>query len=128
MNKLIYLPFRFCFLFLLIILSFFLEKGIEFLGMSLWSYSLYLFWFEDRFYKVADSKKYKFSFIRLLTKIKMSVKRQPKRFQLIFLVLFPLIPFVFIYFLIKPEISFLPFIIGQVAYLLDHKLRKKFSW
>src|SRR5690606_22332330 len=114
MNKLFYLPIRFLFLFTLVIVSFFLDNTLEFLGMSFWSYSCYLFWFEDGFYKVADTKKYRFSFIRLLTKIKTFVKKQDKRFQLVFLITFPVLPFLLFNFFIKSDISFLPFFVGQV--------------
>lgn len=128
MNKLIYLPIRFLFLFIIIVASFFLENPIEFLGMSVWAYSCYLFWFEEKFYKVADQKKYRFSFIRLLTKIKTFVKKQNKRFQIIFLISFPVMPFLLFNFIMKSYISFIPFFIGQMAYFLDHQLRKRISW
>lgn len=128
LKSLIYLPLRFPVLFLIFVLFFILERSISDYGVLLWPYSFCLFWNENEFYRVTNQKKYKFSFVRLMMKLKKEAKKKSKSMENFLMFAIPVLPLSCLALLFESSYLIVLLTLGYLAYQIDQNIQKRWLW
>lgn len=128
-KALFYLPLRFPCLFLSLLFSFlWADDPISTFGVFLWPYSFCLFWNENEFYRVTSKRKYKYSFVNFLMKIKKYVKRKNVAQEKIFQFIIPVLPLALLASFMQERNLLLPLLVGYPAFQVDSLVQKKWLW